>query len=77
MLRAKFGNISQLVIAHRLDSIICDSDVIVVMDAGKAVEVGSPRELLERNGVFAALVDATGPEGSMALRAMVDSGKNN
>lgn len=47
------------------------------MDAGKAVEVGSPRELLERNGVFAALVDATGPEGSMALRAMVDSGKNN
>jgi hypothetical protein len=42
------------------------------MDAGRAVEVGSPRDLLEKeNGVFAALVDATGPEGSMALRTMI------
>lgn len=70
MLRAKFGKITQLVIAHRLDT-ICDSDVVVVMDAGKAVEVGSPRELLEIHGVFAALVDSTGPEGSTALRTMM------
>jgi ABC-type multidrug transport system fused ATPase/permease subunit len=72
MLRLKFGTITQLVIAHRLDT-ICDSDMIVVMDAGRAVEVGSPIDLLEKeNGVFAALVDATGPEGSMALRTMIN-----
>jgi ABC-type multidrug transport system fused ATPase/permease subunit len=72
MLRAKFGGVSQLIIAHRLET-IADSDLIVVMDAGRAVEVGSPGELLRRNGVFAALVDATGPEGSKVLRAMVES----
>jgi ABC-type multidrug transport system fused ATPase/permease subunit len=71
MLRVKFGKITQLVIAHRLDT-ICDSDMIVVMDAGRAVEVGSPQELLDNeNGLFTALVDATGPDGSMALRNMI------
>ena len=71
MLRVKFGNITQVVIAHRIDT-ICDSDVIVVMDAGRAVEVGSPQELLEKDdGLFTALVDATGPDGSMALRSMI------
>jgi ABC-type multidrug transport system fused ATPase/permease subunit len=76
MLRVKFGAVTQLVIAHRLDT-ICDSDLIVVMDAGRAVEVGSPQELLEREGgVFAALVDATGAEGSMALRAMIQRHSN-
>lgn len=77
MLRVKFGNITQLVIAHRLDT-ICDSDMIVVMDAGRAVEVGSPQELLEtEHGLFAALVDATGPDGSMALRSMILQSNNN
>jgi ABC-type multidrug transport system fused ATPase/permease subunit len=71
MLRVKFGQITQLVIAHRLDT-ICDSDLIVVMDAGRAVEVGSPQELLKKDdGLFTALVDATGPDGSMALRNMI------
>jgi len=42
------------------------------MDAGRAVEIGSPNKLLDQNGVFSELVDATGPEGSKALRAMVE-----
>ena len=71
MLRVTFGSITQVVIAHRLDT-ICDSDMIVVMDAGRAVEVGSPAELLQQeHGLFTALVDATGPDGSMALRALI------
>lgn len=74
MLKTNFSDTTQIVVAHRLNTIM-DSDVIVVMDAGLAVEVGPPRELLERNGVFAALVDATGPEGSKALRAMVVSAR--
>ena len=48
---------------------------IIVMDKGRAVEIGSPKELLDQNGVFAELVDAIGPEGSRALRAMVQEKK--
>ena len=70
MLRTKFADTTLINVAHRLNTII-DFDTVIVMDAGRAVEIGSPKELLERNGVFAELVDATGPEGSRALRAMV------
>jgi ABC-type multidrug transport system fused ATPase/permease subunit len=69
MLRTKFSDTTQITVAHRLNTIM-DFDQIIVMDKGKAVEVGSPIELLEREGEFAALVDATGPEGAKALRAM-------
>lgn len=45
-----------LVIAHRL-STIADFDRIVVMDAGKTVEFGSPKELMAlENGYFRSLV---------------------
>jgi subfamily B ATP-binding cassette protein MsbA len=44
-----------IVIAHRL-STVRDADLVVVMDAGRAVESGSHAELLERNGVYARLV---------------------
>jgi ABC-type multidrug transport system fused ATPase/permease subunit len=47
-----------------------DYDLILVLDQGSAVEMGHPAELLSQGGVFAELVDATGPEGSKALRAM-------
>jgi len=69
MLRTKFSDTTLITVAHRLNTII-DFDMVIVMDSGKAVEIGSPQELLQRNGVFAELVDATGPEGSKALRAM-------
>jgi ABC-type multidrug transport system fused ATPase/permease subunit len=69
MLRTKFSDTTLITVAHRLNTII-DFDMVIVMDSGKAVEIGSPQELLQRNGVFAELVDATGPEGSKALHAM-------
>lgn len=69
MLRTKFSETTLITVAHRLHTII-DFETVIVMEAGRAVEIGSPKELLDRNGVFAELVDATGPEGSSALRAL-------
>ncbi len=42
---------TSIVIAHRL-STIQDADLIVVMDAGRIVEQGNHKELLERKGVY-------------------------
>ena len=49
------------------------TSIYLVMDNGQAVEFGRPDELLESNGVFAELVDSTGPESSRALREIANS----
>ena len=69
MLRTKFSGTTQITVAHRLNTIM-DFDYVLVMDKGRAAEMGPPSDLLRLNGIFAQLVDATGPEGSKALRAM-------
>lgn len=70
MLRTRFSNTTIITIAHRLNTIM-DYDVILVIDAGRAVEFGSPSDLLDiQGGVFSDLVDATGAESSRALRAL-------
>jgi len=56
---SQFGDSTLLVIAHRL-STIADFDRILVMSEGKAVEFGSPAELLEKKGVFAEMVGSSG-----------------
>jgi len=43
-----------LVIAHRLSTIM-DADQILVMEAGRIIERGSHRELLDRNGAYAQM----------------------
>jgi len=73
MLRKKFANTTLLTVAHRLNTIM-DYDMLLVMDAGKAAEVGSPAELLLLNGLFAQLVDATGLESARALRKIALEG---
>jgi len=53
-LRAARGNQTRLVIAHRV-STIKDSDLLVVLEAGRAVEQGTHSQLLERRGVYERL----------------------
>lgn len=52
LLRAR----TTFVIAHRLSTIL-DADVIVVLDQGQAVEVGSHADLFARGGLYRAMVD--------------------
>lgn len=55
-----FRNSTIVAVAHRLKTIV-DYDLVVVMDAGKAVEVGPPRVLLEKEGgYFKALWEKSG-----------------
>ncbi len=44
-----------IIVAHRL-STVCNADKIVVIDAGKIVEVGSHKELTELRGAYYKLV---------------------
>ena len=44
-----------IVIAHRL-STVRDADLVIVMDAGRAVEQGTHAELIEHDGLYARLV---------------------
>ncbi|KAJ2031823.1 Multidrug resistance-associated protein 4 [Coemansia sp. S610] len=55
LIRKEFGDCTVLTIAHRLDTIM-NSDRIIVMDKGTIAEVGTPQELLAKNGMFAQLV---------------------
>lgn len=48
-----------LVIAHRMRT-IANADKVVVLDHGQVVEMGTPTELLEENGLFQRLVAAQG-----------------
>ena len=47
-------NVTRLVVAHRLSTIEA-ADRIVVLERGRVIESGSFKELMARNGAFAAL----------------------
>ncbi|KAL0937343.1 ABC multidrug transporter [Colletotrichum truncatum] len=54
VLAEEFRDATVVEVAHRLEAIV-DYDVVVVMHEGKIVEVGNPRELLERPSRFKSL----------------------
>lgn len=66
VLRQEFAACTILTVAHRINTIFPGSDVIVVMDEGRIVEVGTPAELLEtlpdgpRPGQFRTLLCESG-----------------
>lgn len=60
-IRKKFSKCTVLVVAHRLNTII-DSDRVLVMDAGKAIELDKPHNLLQNeDSIFYGMVKALGP----------------
>ena len=44
-------NITTIVIAHRLSTVV-NADVIIVLDKGEIVEKGNHNELLKNNGLY-------------------------
>lgn len=69
MLRSSecFSNATILVVAHRINTII-DCDMVMVLDAGKLIEYGTPQELLSSpGGRFAAMVAASRQKGTTVL----------
>ena len=56
-----------LVIAHRLSTIM-DADQIIVLDAGRIVERGRHRELLEKEGAYAQMWALQQQEQQLAIR---------
>ena len=54
LIREEFKGYTIITVAHRLDTIL-DADRIVVLDACRVVEVGTPKELLGRQSRFREL----------------------
>ena len=55
--REEFKNATCITVAHRLNTIM-DSDLVLVMDDGRAAEFDTPSSLLSADGMFKSLVDA-------------------
>lgn len=76
-IREKFIDSTVITVAHRLNTII-DSDRVLVMDAGIAVEFDEPYVLMQnKNGVFRKMVEALGPQEYEQLLTIAKEKYNN
>ncbi len=67
-IRSAFSECTVLTIAHRLNTVI-DADRVLLMDAGRAVEIGRPADLLaDATSAFSCLVDSVGEDEARELR---------
>ncbi|CAG9854876.1 unnamed protein product [Phyllotreta striolata] len=75
-IRSKFANCTVLTIAHRLHTVM-DSDKVLVMDAGSAVEFNHPHILLQNpEGIFYSLVKQTGKSMAENLSKIAEQSYN-
>ncbi|KAI8835515.1 P-loop containing nucleoside triphosphate hydrolase protein [Chytridium lagenaria] len=58
-IRTEFEDCTVITIAHRLKTIV-DYDRVIVLDAGRVVENGTPWELIQKGGVFTKMCQETG-----------------
>ena len=71
-IRNEFQDRVVITIAHRLRTVL-DYHKIIVMDEGRVVEMGSPRQLAEEKGsVFRAMIAAQGPAEEEALMSELE-----
>lgn len=63
-IHTKFQNTTVITIAHRLNT-IADYDKVIVMSRGKIIEIGSPYQLIQSNGLFAEMVSHTGKNADL------------
>lgn len=71
-IRNKFRTCTVITIAHRLNTVM-DSDKVLVMDAGAAVEFDHPYNLLQnKNGHLYKLVEQTGRANADLLHGVAE-----
>ena len=72
VIRDEFVEATIIVVAHRLLT-IADFDTLLVMSNGEVAEFGSPRDLFNRNGLFANMVQQSGD--AAAIKAAITRSK--
>lgn len=58
LLKERFDGWTIVQIAHKLE-LVLDYDKVAVLDAGRLMELDSPRRLLERDSIFRSLYEAS------------------
>lgn len=64
IIKEKFKDTTVITIAHRLNT-IADYDKIIVMQKGRIIEMGTPYELILRQGTFFEMVGHTGKNAAL------------
>lgn len=76
VIKDKFKDCTVLTIAHKLNTIM-DSDKVIVMDNGKAVEYDHPHNLLQnKSSYLSAMVQSTGDKMSEHLKKIAEEVNN-